>query len=242
MGLQWLLGLQNADGGWPTFCRGWGHLPFDRSGCDLTAHALRAISCWLKRLFHAEDRPHPAVGGKTGGFPTEQWRHVIDAGVEFLARSQRPDGSWLPLWFGNQHAPDDENPTYGTAHVLAAYRDLGIMKEPAAGRGVQWLLDNQNDDGGWGGCKGCPSSIEETSLAVEVLLDAGPGAEAAVNNGLEWLVDKVEAGELSHPMPIGFYFAKLWYFEKLYPMIFAVAALGRARGKTAERPEHASAI
>ena len=30
------------------------------------------------------------------------------------------------------------------------------------------------------------------------------------------------------PSPIGFYFAKLWYFERLYPLIFTVAALGRA--------------
>jgi len=28
---RWLLGLQNSDGGVPTFCRGWGKLPFDRS-------------------------------------------------------------------------------------------------------------------------------------------------------------------------------------------------------------------
>ena len=40
---------------------------------------------------------------------------------------------------------------------------------------------------------------------------------------------KVEAGGLHSPTPIGFYFAKLWYFEKLYPIIFSVAALGRAR-------------
>src|SRR5207253_7825297 len=39
----WLLRLQNRVGGWPTFCRGWGKLPFDRSGADLTAHVLRAI-------------------------------------------------------------------------------------------------------------------------------------------------------------------------------------------------------
>ena len=38
-----VVGLQNRDGGLPTFCRGWGTLPFDRSGCDLTAHALRAL-------------------------------------------------------------------------------------------------------------------------------------------------------------------------------------------------------
>ena len=30
-GVCWLLNLQNRDGGWPTFCRGWGVLPFDRS-------------------------------------------------------------------------------------------------------------------------------------------------------------------------------------------------------------------
>ncbi|HMC67176.1 MAG TPA: hypothetical protein VKI65_19730, partial [Gemmataceae bacterium] len=70
--------------------------------------------------------------------------------------------------------------------------------------------------------------IEETALAVEVLLDAEPQAEDAVNKGLGWLVEQVEAGGLKNPSPIGFYFAKLWYFEKLYPIIFTVAALGRA--------------
>jgi len=42
-GINWLFRLQNRDGGWPTFCRGWGKLPFDRSSNDLTAHVLRAI-------------------------------------------------------------------------------------------------------------------------------------------------------------------------------------------------------
>src|SRR5262249_24271964 len=42
--LRWLGGLRNSDGGIPTFWRGWGNLPFDRSGTDLTAHALRAFT------------------------------------------------------------------------------------------------------------------------------------------------------------------------------------------------------
>jgi squalene-hopene/tetraprenyl-beta-curcumene cyclase len=159
--------------------------------------------------------------------------------LQYLARTQRPDGSWLPLWFGNQHAPDDENPTYGTARVLAAYRDLAMMNTDPARRGVAWLRVAQNADGGWGGTAGVPSSVEETALAVDALLDGGPDADAAVQRGLAWLVERVEAGGLDQPTPIGFYFAKLWYFEKLYPMIFTVAALGRALQKLSGRHEPA---
>ncbi len=140
----------------------------------------------------------------------------------------------MPLWFGCQHAPDDENPTYGTARVLAAYRDLGMMDSEPARRGVAWLLSAQNVDGGWGGAHNTPSSMEETALAVEVLLGAKPQAAAeAAERGLTWLVERIEAGGLQEPTPIGFYFAKLWYFEKLYPIIFSVAALGRARRRRA---------
>ena len=35
----------------------------------------------------------------------------------------------------------------------------------------------------------------------------------------------VELGTWTRPTPIGFYFAKLWYYERLYPMVFTVAAL-----------------
>jgi squalene-hopene/tetraprenyl-beta-curcumene cyclase len=59
----------------------------------------------------------------------------------------------------------------------------------------------------------------------------------AVQRGLAWLVERVEQGGLYEPSPIGFYFAKLWYFEKLYPIIFAVAALGRARRKLRSDPQ-----
>jgi squalene-hopene/tetraprenyl-beta-curcumene cyclase len=270
-GLGWLLRLQNRDRGWPTFCRGWTGLPFDRSGSDLTGHVLRALaSCW---------------GGKTYFVDI-----AIIEGVNYLSRAQRPDGSWLPLWFGNQHAPDDINPTYGTSRVLAAYRDLGTSMHPncppcdrawlsehgsmnsePARRGVAWLTSAQNADGGWGGDRDTPSSVEETALALDALLgaieasregeapaepqskgsagaspslshtisrnrNAASGVDSfavpvkdAVNKGLAWLVQKIEFGAHREPTPIGFYFARLWYFERLYPIIFSVAALGRAR-------------
>lgn len=217
-GCGWLADLQNADGGWPTFCRGWGHLPFDRSAPDLTAHAIRALGRAARR---------ETASGISPGWVNPR----IERGFRFLTKAQRADGSWLPLWFGNQHAPDDENPTYGTARVLAAYRDLGRLDEPAAQRGMQWLQRAQNPDGGWGGAVGIASSVEESALALEMLLATpvpGQKPSLAACRGIEWLLSQIDRGTWTEPSPIGFYFAKLWYFERLYPMIFTVAALRKA--------------
>ena len=222
-GREWMLGLQNNDGGFPTFCSGWGTLPFDRSGSDLTAHVLRAFVRTVKEL---EARPQSFSKLQVD----TPWQvEAVDLALKYLDHQQRPDGSWLPLWFGDQHAPDDINPVYGTSRVLAAYRDLGLTRLSECQRGVRYLLTVQNPDGGWGGANGCPSSVEQTALAVEVLLDLAPAdAEEQVRRGVTWLTDAVETGRFREPSPIGFYFAKLWYFEKLYPLIFTVAALGQA--------------
>jgi len=244
-GIAWLLGLQNRDGGIPTFCRGWGALPFDRSADDLTAHALLALNAWL--------------GGRIAGSPppdlARRAERAIRRGLRFLAATQRSNGSWTPLWFGNQDEPNDENPTYGTARVLIALADLAGRHPEAAGpmlrRGVEWLLAAQNTDGGWGGAPSTPSSIEETALAVDALcrvaakggdewmngrVDEGQSHRSAIRNpqsaiaaGVAWLIEHTDRGRAMPPAPIGFYFAKLWYFERLYPLIFTVSALEQAR-------------
>lgn len=213
-GLRWLLDVQNRDGGIPTFCRGWGALPFDRSSPDLTAHTLRAWSAW---------RPHLS----------ERLKKRVDRGIArglaFLEKAQRTDGSWLPLWFGNEHAPDDENPLYGTTHVLLALRELderGFATGSMLTRAADYLADAQNDDGGWGGLRGIASTTEETALAIKAL--AGTRHVGAADRGVAWLIERVESGAWREPAPIGFYFAKLWYHERLYPLIWTVGALGKA--------------
>ncbi|MDP4582865.1 MAG: hypothetical protein NWT04_03010 [Verrucomicrobiales bacterium] len=214
-GVRWLLDLQNSDGGIPTFCRGWGALPFDRSSPDLTAHTLRAWHVW---------RPH---------LPAEV-QERIDSGVKkalcFLERQRRSDGSWSPLWFGNQHRlADEENPTYGTAKVALAFLQIG--REDLADPGLAWLREHQNADGGWGSLRDVtPSTIEETALAMSVL--AGAPVDCAATNevlarGEKWLCEATKKGTAFEPSPIGFYFARLWYFEKAYPVVWTVEALSR---------------
>lgn len=220
-GMRWLLGMQNRDGGMPTFCRGWGKLPFDRSAPDITAHSLRAWHIWRDRL------PPPLVA---------RLDRARERALRYLARQQRPDGSWLPLWFGNQGCPGCENPLYGTARVVKALADTG--EAPAlARRGVDWLLAAQGTDGGWGGGAGGAPSIEESALAVEALAawqpeqPLSPAVRAAIEQGVDWLLAATGQGTRFDAAPIGLYFAKLWYSEQLYPVVFALAALSKARAR-----------
>ena len=218
LGVRWLLDLQNRDGGIPTFCRGWGTLPFDRSATDLTAHALRAWRAWVDQL-------DPLLQRRT--------RDATRRAVRFLAGRQRGDGAFVPLWFGNQHAAGEENPVFGTARVAKGLAALGDDSEAVAvlRRARGWLLAQQNADGGWGGAAGIASSIEETGVAVAALT-AGASSDsdrAAAWRGSAWLDRATDGFSRFPPSPIGLYFARLWYFEELYPVIFAAEGGGRVR-------------
>ena len=241
-GIEWLLDLQNRDGGIPTFCRGWGKLPFDRSSPDITAHAVRAVS--VSRLKLNSERQ-------------SRCDKALVRMLQYLVASQRSDGAWSPLWFGNQHAAAQENLTYGTSRILRTAELLPALFDnhqwrAAVMRGQRWLLAAQNQDGGWGGAVNTPSSIEETSLSLEALstmvscqMAAGrsPGRtrqanidnvdedalQLALHRGATWLCGATDEGRCFPPSAIGLYFAQLWYDEKLYPLIFSVAALRRLR-------------
>jgi squalene-hopene/tetraprenyl-beta-curcumene cyclase len=229
-GCKWLGRLQNRDGGIPTFCRGWGRLPFDASCADLTGHALLA---WVTAIEKYGMSPVSAHGDQE----IKKLKHHTNRALRFLEREQRPNGSWLPLWFGNQHTADKTNPVYGTARVTcylgealtcsgldASTRD---RIEHLIGKAKYYLAMQQNDDGSWGAEKGVAGSIEETAVAVSALVMTEP---SKCMKGLSWLERECDVNGLT-PKPIGLYFATLWYHEKMYPLVWYLEALRKALAK-----------
>ena len=83
---------------------------------------------------------------------------IASGGLAYPAtHSNAPTASWIPLWFGNQDDPREENPIYGTAKVLVtAYRDLpagrGKLQERSRGVAIAGGHESrQRSDGSWGG-------------------------------------------------------------------------------------------
>ena len=220
-GLRWLMGVQNADGGIPTFCRGWGRLPFDRSCPDISAHVIEAFCAWMPAL------PHAVADG--GGGSAGQVARAMRRVLAYLKQAQAPDGSWTPLWFGHQASENGRNPVIGTSRVVAALRHLAPddgfsdAAADALGRGTAWLLRAQRPDGGWS--MGPVATVEETALAVIALSNGDGACWAAAERGRKWLVAQGSDG-LGRASPLGLYFSLLWYHEQLYPLVWALQALG----------------
>lgn len=221
-GCRWLTSLQNKDGGFPTFCRGWSKLPFDSSCADLTGHALLALS-----------RSLDIVGGEMALELQNSIRKSISRAFDFLRKAQHENGCWHPLWFGNQSATDHKNPVYGTAKVAIYLNDsvmcssmnISMKKdiEMLLSGAWQYLLKQQNGDGSWGGESGVQGTMEETALSISALTEKD---RDACNRGFEWLENEYKLYGL-RSAPIGLYFAMLWYDEKLYPLIYYIEAIRR---------------
>ncbi len=212
-GISWLISLQNKDGGFPTFCKGWGKLPFDCSCPDISAHALKSFVIWRDEF----DKKFQKKINKS-----------LKKAVSYLKKAQLQDGSFQPLWFGNELGEHHQNPVYGTSIVLyglaelqkSGYEGLNTMIEKA----IRFLSMTQHHHGGWGGDKDLPPSIEETSLALRAM--AACGKESLAHRAAECLMQIIpENLDEIKATPIGLYFASLWYYEDMYPLVFACSAL-----------------
>ncbi len=171
--LQWVLAMQNRDGGWGAFDRDNDReflcqVPFadhnamiDPSTPDLTARVLEMLGHSGRRL----------------GDP------VVDRAVATIRRTQEPDGAWFGRWGVNY--------VYGTWQTLVGLAAVGVAADdPMMVRGADWLVAHQQPSGGWG----------ETpdSYADPALRGRGPTTASQTAWALWGLV---AAGRASSPRP-----------------------------------------
>jgi squalene-hopene/tetraprenyl-beta-curcumene cyclase len=219
-GVDWVLGMQSADGGWGAFDadntrRLVEKLPFcdfgaviDPPSADVTAHVVEMFA----RLGRADDD-----GARRG--------------IQWLLDAQEADGSWFGRWGANH--------VYGTGAVVPALVEAGIPRtNPAIRRAVAWLERHQNDDGGWGedlrsykddAWRGRgASTASQTAWALLALLAVDPST-AAVERGIQWLVDSQQAdGNWDEPLYTGTGFPGDFYINyEMYRIVFPLSALGR---------------
>ena len=127
-----------------------------------------------------------------------------------------------------------------------AYQQANRFGIRPAEFGLNWILAQQSSAGGWGGGPSIqwPAGftgnqhgrrdriVYRNPVALVGRRTSGCGATA----GLDWLMRAAECDLIETSSPIGFYFAKLWYYEQSYPLIFATAALAQAEQTSTTTP------
>ncbi len=202
-GADWLEGMQNADGSWPTFIRN-SRIPYDHDCPYILGHVLSAL--------HSAGR-------------LQEKPAILSRALAYLAHAQRYDGSFASTWF--------REATAGTAATLDALAGCGLAHTPLAVRACDALLRNQNDDGGWAGIRRQESTAEETAWAVLALLRYPPdeAVTRAVDGGGAWLIAHQRPDGTWTPAPIGLYYSAMWYSDSSYATTLPMRALARAKGR-----------
>lgn len=230
-GLQWLLSMQNRDGGWAAFDRDNDsqflcNIPFadhnamiDPSTADVTA---RVLEC-LGRFGWTAD--HPAV----------------KRGVKFLLKDQCADGSWFGRWGVNY--------VYGTSGVLRALETVSLNAQEYCKRAVGWLKSVQKADGSFGeslrsydvpSTKGQGNSTpSQTAWGLIGLLASADAGDPAIAKAASYLVQQQnEDGSWSESDFTGTGFPCVFYLKyHLYRNSFPVYALARLHNQTNRTPE-----
>ena len=156
----------------------------------------------------------------------------------FLLRTQRSDGSWWGRW--------GVNFIYGTWSALAGLRAIGEDLNAAhVRRAVQWLIEHQNDDGGWGETiasydderlAGCGiSTPSQTAWAILGLLAGEDGVSDAIRRGTDYLLTRQRRdGQWDETAFTGTGFPRHFYLRyDMYRNYFPLMALGGVRRRLA---------
>lgn len=223
-GLDWILSMQNKDGGWSSFdknnnCAPLTHFPFadhnamlDPSACDITGRILELLATTGLRRDH----------------------QGVQRAIAFLRDHQEADGTWFGRW--------GVSFIYGSWLALRGLKAIGeAMESVAYQRAGRWLIARQNPDGGWG--ESClsyddpttkgrgPSTPSQTAWALMALMSLGWVGESAFRRGLEYLLsNQREDGNWDEEPFTGTGFPRVFYLKyHLYPTYFPLLALAEAR-------------
>ncbi len=225
-GIQWVLSMQNRDGGWAAFDRDnnksfLNHIPFadhnamlDPSTADVTARVLECLGRF----------------GWTANHP------AIKRALEFLLKDQCDDGSWFGRWGVNY--------VYGTSGVLRSLETVSLTAKEYCQRAVNWLRSVQKPDGSFGESlrsyhepqtKGeGNSTASQTAWGLIGLLAASETSDPAIQNAVSYLVDQQNAdGSWSEDEFTGTGFPCVFYLKyHLYRNSFPLYALARFRNQS----------
>lgn len=133
-GLDWILSMQNDDGGWPAFEK----TPISSGSTTCPSRTPNPSGPTLLQ---------PTLPGGRWNFWDASPGMVrgdekIERAVNWLLKNQKPDGSWYGRW-GIAYI-------YGTWAAITGLIAVGVEPgHPAVQKAVQWLLSIQNADGGF---------------------------------------------------------------------------------------------
>ena len=228
---EWLISMQNTDGGFGAFAKGnydflvvrlfAGNFQnsaeiFDASSVDVTAHILEG---WVESGYTMKDT------------------HVQRA-IAYIKNQQTDFGAWEGRWGCNY--------IYSVGAVLSAVanlKGLDIASEPWLKRAIEWLVQCQNEDGGFGEStqsytdkkwvgKG-KSTVSQTAWAVLALVEAERvklPVRDELDRAVKFLVDSFDplTKHWTDCSSVGTGHRRLLYMQyPVYALAWPLIALGR---------------
>jgi squalene-hopene/tetraprenyl-beta-curcumene cyclase len=171
---------------------------------DDTAEVVLALRRVARRAgVPAPDGTSGEAAGENGSRPrlevTSRISGAVARALDWVEGMQSSSGGWGAFDADNTRAVVRELPflDFGevmdepsadvTAHTVEMLGELGLSDAPAARRGVQWLIDHQEDDGSWWGRWGV-NHIYGTGAVIPALIAAGVDpSQACIGRAVAWL-------------------------------------------------------
>lgn len=132
----------------------------------------------------------------------KKYHNQLLRGAEFLISVQEPEGWWRSTWYYDKF--------YGTYVCLRILSRLGCYA--AVERGHQFLVQSQNDDGGWGSNG---STAQDTAFS---LLSLPSDHAEYIQKGIDYLVMHQRADGSWNVHPFFFTFGSIDKFDR--PVIY----------------------